>query len=83
MPLCHQFMLVLYTKVYTKFMPRVHRLALYQADLQGVRTCNIYSHLQNHHNIPRFFINLQYVYSVIGFPLPLRGPEGPKGSPGL
>ena len=34
MPLCHHFMLVLYTKVYTRFMPRVHRLALYQVDLQ-------------------------------------------------
>ena len=34
MPLCRHFMLVLYTKVYTRFMPRVHRLALYQVDLQ-------------------------------------------------
>ena len=33
-PSCHHFMLVLYTKVYTRFMPRVHRLALYQIDLQ-------------------------------------------------
>ena len=62
MPLCRHFMLVLYTTVCTRFMPRVHRLALYQADLQVVRTCNIYSHLRNHHNTPRVFINLQYVY---------------------
>ena len=57
MPLCHHFMLALYTKVYTRFMPRVHRLALYQIDLQVVRICNINRHLQNHHNIPRSFIN--------------------------
>ena len=58
MPLWHHFMLVLYTKVYTRFMPRVHRLALYQADLQVVRVCNIFRHLQNYQNIPRVFINL-------------------------
>ena len=52
-PLCHHFMLVLYTKVYTRFMPRVHRLALYQVDLQVVRICNIKRHLQNHHHIHR------------------------------
>ena len=34
MNLCHHFMLVLYTRVCTRFMPRVHRLALYQVDLQ-------------------------------------------------
>ena len=58
MPLCRHFMLVLYTTVYTRFIPRVHRLALYQVDLQVVRICNINRHLQNHHNIPRVFINL-------------------------
>ena len=56
MPLCRHFMLVLYTKVYTRFMPRVHRLALYQVDLQVVRICNINRHLQNHHNIPMFLL---------------------------
>ena len=64
--LYHAFMpllyAVLYTRVYTRFMPRVHRLALYQADPQVVRTCNMLRHLQNHHNTPRVFINLQYVY---------------------
>ena len=60
--LYHAFMpslyAVLYTRVYTRFMPRVHRLALYQADLQVVRICNIYRHLQNHQNITRLFIKL-------------------------
>ena len=41
MPLCRHFMLVLYTNVYTRFMPRVRRLALYQVVLQVVRICNI------------------------------------------
>ena len=43
--LYHAFMsslyAVLYTRVYVRFMPRVHRLALYQADFQVVRTCSI------------------------------------------
>ena len=30
-PLCHLFLLVLYTEVYASSMPRVHLLALYQA----------------------------------------------------
>ena len=64
MPLCRHFMLVLYTKVYTRFMPRVHRLALYQVDLQVVRICNINRHLQNHHNITRFFINPSILSSM-------------------
>ena len=31
MPSCHNLLLVLYARVYTRFMPRVHRLALYKA----------------------------------------------------
>ena len=64
--LYHAFMpslyAVLYTRVYVRFMPRVHRLALCQADFQVVRTCNIYRHLQKYHNTSRVFINLQYAY---------------------
>ena len=62
--LYHTFMLslyaVLYTRVYTRLMPRVHRLALYQADLQVVRICHINRHLQNHHSTPRVFYQPMY-----------------------
>ena len=65
--LYHAFMpslyAVLYTRVYTRFMPRVHRLALYQADFQVVRTCNIYRHLQNHHNTPQGFLSTYSMYT--------------------
>ena len=62
--LYHAFMppllLALYTKVYTRLMPRVHRFALYQVDLQVVRICNISGHLQNHQNTPRVFYQPVY-----------------------
>ena len=91
MPLCRHFMLVLYAKVYTRFMPRVHRLALYQVFLQVVRVCNIKRHLPNHHHIHRFLST--QVYSVIcqfgpgggssvQFAWVQFGPGGGRSSPG-
>ena len=65
MPLCRHFMLVLYAKVYARFMPRVRRLALCQVVLQAVRICNIKRHLQNHHHIHRFLSTQVIILNIM------------------
>ena len=55
--------------------------ALYQTDRQVIKTCNIYSHLPNHHNIPRVFYQPSVCKLSNMFPSSAPRPRGSQRQP--